>query len=175
MFEMSDAYVATATEKAPDFSGVVAVIHMEALELSSGFRCAADRAFPVLLSKKTGVCSRRNTVDGLEVDVVVTVGKPFLEKSRALFGTSFGMLDIFRVPLGFLLRYVRRAANTPSALLLAMLLRFGDAIGAGAGFRAFFAFVGSTQRRSRVEVKLFDWLGRFAGGASAGFHAPSYR
>lgn len=72
---MRNSGVAVATEKTPDFSGVVAVIQMKALQLSSGFCGTADRALLALFSQQTGVCSVRSAVERLEVDVVFVIRK----------------------------------------------------------------------------------------------------
>lgn len=172
MLKMCDAYIAPRTQESSDFPGVMAMIKMKALCLSSGGGCAAYRASSFLLSQQAGVCSIRNSIYGLEVNVVLAFGK-FRIAALSVFSVECArVLNVVGIPFGLLFGYVGASANAAAAFLLPVFLGMRDSILSRPKLSAFLALVASAKGSGRIMIKFFQRLDRLAGGALAGFHAP---
>jgi hypothetical protein len=119
VFEVRDAGVAISTEKAANAVGIVAVIEMKALRLSSRLGCAANRTPPSLLSQEIGIGSIRNAVNRLEINVVSPIGKIAIVAFR-IFSTAFA---IFLCPFEGVSTFFVRVSGDPTRDLRHNLVR----------------------------------------------------
>lgn len=119
MLEVSDSDVAIATKQTANAFGVVAMIQMKALQLSSWFGGAADRAPSLLLSEQSGICSVRGAISPLEVHVVYKVWVVFgiLKRLRVK------ALAICEVPPPRVLLCAFRVFGSPTLDLCTVLFR----------------------------------------------------
>lgn len=149
---------------------------MEALVSMTGIGGAANGASSVLLGKQCGISSVRDSVCGFKINVVPVFWK-FAPLAFAIFAaTMTSVFYVIRVPFCLLLRDLWRATNAATLFLLAMNLRLSLAVRARTRFGALLTLVTSAERRARIMVEVFYWLGGAAGMARSVylFHEPDY-